>query len=98
MPSYVGEVWIDGVRGQTVFFDAADAVEASRCIAARGADLTRNPARRFEMRTTVKLAEASFVPEWIRRMFDGDRINVTEDRSVLHVALRRSSAPFPGAG
>lgn len=45
----------------------------------------------------LKLAEASFVPEWIRRMFDGDRINVTEDRSVLHVALRRSSAPFPGA-
>ena len=45
----------------------------------------------------LKLAEASFVPEWIRRMFDGDRINVTEDRSVLHVALRRSLAPFPGA-
>ena len=59
MPSYVGEVWIDGVRGQTVFFDAADAVEASRYIAARGADLTRNPARPFKMRTTVKQVEAA---------------------------------------
>ena len=56
MPSYVGEVWIDGVRGQTVFFDAVDDADASRYIAARGADLTRNPARRFEMRTTVKKA------------------------------------------
>ena len=59
MPSYAGEVWINGIRGQTVFFDAADAVEASRYIAARGADLTRNPARRFEMRTEVKKAEAA---------------------------------------
>lgn len=59
MSSYVGEVWINGVRGQTVFFDAADESEASRYIAARGADLTRNPARRFEMRTTVKKAEAA---------------------------------------
>ena len=59
MPSYVGEVWIYGVRGQTIFFDAVDDADARRYIAARGADLTRNPARRFEMRTTVKQAEAS---------------------------------------
>lgn len=59
MAKFVGEVWINGVRGQTVFFDAADDADASRYIAARGADLTRNPARRFEMRTTVKQAEAA---------------------------------------
>jgi glucose-6-phosphate isomerase len=45
----------------------------------------------------VKLAEEAFLPEWIGRMFAGDRINVTEDRAVLHVALRRSLAPFPDA-
>jgi glucose-6-phosphate isomerase len=45
----------------------------------------------------ARLAEAAGVEERIRRMFDGERINVTEDRSVLHVALRRSSAPFPNA-
>ena len=59
MPSYVGEVWINGICGQTVVFDAADDADASRYIAARGADLTRNPARPFEMRTTVKQAEAA---------------------------------------
>ena len=44
----------------------------------------------------VRLAEEAFVPEWISRMFAGDRINVSEGRPVLHVALRHSSAPFPG--
>ena len=45
----------------------------------------------------VNLAEEAFLPEWIGRMFAGDHINVTEDRAVLHVALRRSLAPFPDA-
>jgi glucose-6-phosphate isomerase len=36
----------------------------------------------------VKLAEACGLRERIDAMFRGDRINVTEDRSVLHVALR----------
>ena len=43
----------------------------------------------------VALANEAFVPEWIGRMFGGERINVSEGRSVLHVALRRSAAPFP---
>jgi len=45
----------------------------------------------------VRLAEEAFLPEWIGRMFAGDHINVTEDRAVLHAALRRSQAPFPDA-
>ena len=45
----------------------------------------------------VALASEAFVPEWIERMFGGERINVSEGRSVLHVALRRSAAPFPDA-
>jgi glucose-6-phosphate isomerase len=45
----------------------------------------------------VRLAEAADVPEKIQRMFAGERINITEDRSVLHVALRHFSAPFPSA-
>src|SRR5215212_9828008 len=36
----------------------------------------------------IELAEACGVRERIDAMFRGDRINVTEDRSVLHVALR----------
>jgi glucose-6-phosphate isomerase len=32
---------------------------------------------------------------WIQRMFDGDKINSTEDRAVLHIALRnRSNRPI----
>ena len=46
----------------------------------------------------VALASEAFVPEWIERMFGGERINVSEGRSVLHVALRRSAAPFPDGG
>jgi glucose-6-phosphate isomerase len=36
----------------------------------------------------VRLAEESGLGERIEAMFRGDRINVTEDRAVLHVALR----------
>ncbi|KAM7273884.1 hypothetical protein ACFE04_028548 [Oxalis oulophora] len=35
-----------------------------------------------------KLAEAAHLKEKITRMFNGDKINSTENRSVLHVALR----------
>jgi glucose-6-phosphate isomerase len=43
------------------------------------------------MRLLVGLAAAMDVPRWIERMFSGERINVTEDRAVLHVALRSGS-------
>ncbi|MBE2258689.1 MAG: glucose-6-phosphate isomerase [Rhodobacteraceae bacterium] len=39
----------------------------------------------------ARLAEAT------TRMFSGEKINVSEDRAVLHTALRRSGAPFPSA-
>ncbi len=60
-------------------------------------DFSKQRLTRETLGLLVQLAEASFLPEWIQRMFDGERINVTEDRSVLHVALRRSAAPFPSA-
>jgi glucose-6-phosphate isomerase len=40
------------------------------------------------MRLLVDLAEASGLRERIDAMFSGQRINVTENRAVLHVALR----------
>ncbi|MDR2787878.1 MAG: glucose-6-phosphate isomerase [Candidatus Accumulibacter sp.] len=60
-------------------------------------DFSKQRLTRETLDLLVELAEASSVPEGIRRMFDGDRINVSEDRSVLHTALRRSSGPFPSA-
>ena len=40
------------------------------------------------MRLLVELAEESGVPEHRDAMFRGEHINVSEDRAVLHVALR----------
>lgn len=39
----------------------------------------------------VELAEEMDVPQFIARMFRGDRINFTEDRPALHIALRNQS-------
>jgi glucose-6-phosphate isomerase len=40
------------------------------------------------VRLLVALAERAGVPDRIERMFRGEHINATEDRAVLHVALR----------
>ena len=37
------------------------------------------------------LAESAALKTWIARMFNGDRINNTENRAVLHTALRNQS-------
>src|SRR3569833_1568065 len=43
----------------------------------------------------VNLARQADLRGWIDRMFGGERINFTEDRAVLHVALRnRSNRPI----
>jgi len=40
------------------------------------------------------LARQSDIERWRERMFDGEKINITENRAVLHVALRnRSNRP-----
>jgi glucose-6-phosphate isomerase len=36
----------------------------------------------------IHLAETAALPQWIERMFSGAKINHTEDRAVLHCALR----------
>jgi glucose-6-phosphate isomerase len=41
------------------------------------------------------LARQEQLAERTSRMFAGERINISEGRSVLHVALRRSAGPFP---
>jgi glucose-6-phosphate isomerase len=51
-------------------------------------DYSKNRITEETIRLLVALAEESGLPERIEAMFRGDPINVTEDRSVLHVALR----------
>jgi glucose-6-phosphate isomerase len=52
-------------------------------------DYSKNRVTDRTLELLVQLAEQSGLRDRIDAMFRGDRINVSEDRSVLHVALRR---------
>ncbi len=54
-------------------------------------DYSKNRVTRNTLELLFELAEAADLDGWIRRMFSGDRINNTEGRAVLHVALRNRS-------
>lgn len=54
-------------------------------------DYSKNIINRKTLPLLLNLAETADVSGWIRRMFAGDRINTTENRAVLHVALRNCS-------
>jgi glucose-6-phosphate isomerase len=70
---------------------AEDATRGER-LAAEGAglylDYSKNRVTDETLGLLVQLAEESGLPERTEAMFRGDRINTTENRSVLHVALR----------
>ncbi|KAF6166629.1 hypothetical protein GIB67_005491 [Kingdonia uniflora] len=51
-------------------------------------DYSRNRARQDTMDKLFGLAEAAHLKEKINKMYNGEHINSTEDRPVLHVALR----------
>jgi glucose-6-phosphate isomerase len=54
-------------------------------------DYSKNRITDETMRLLVSLAEESDVAAWRERMFSGEKINNTENRAVLHVALRNRS-------
>jgi glucose-6-phosphate isomerase len=51
-------------------------------------DYSKNRITNETIRLLLELAEQSRLREHINAMFDGEKINVTEKRAVLHVALR----------
>jgi glucose-6-phosphate isomerase len=58
-------------------------------------DYSKNRITGETMRLLYELAEQAKLSEMIHAMFSGERINVTEDRAVLHTALRnRSNRPI----
>nr|ABH11436.1 cytosolic glucose-6-phosphate isomerase [Diacronema lutheri] len=58
-------------------------------------DFSKNIATDETMRLLRALAAEADVSGWTRRMFAGEKINNTEGRAVLHVALRnRASTPI----
>lgn len=52
-------------------------------------DYSKNIVTEETIQKLIALAKASHVEDWRKRMFDGDKINTTEKRAVLHTALRR---------
>jgi len=58
-------------------------------------DYSKNRITKETMEKLVALAESVNMSDWIERMFTGEAINNTEDRAVLHIALRnRSNTPI----
>jgi len=58
-------------------------------------DYSKNRITEQTMTLLLALAEQARLPEWIAAMFSGEKINNTEDRAVLHIALRnRSNRPI----
>jgi glucose-6-phosphate isomerase len=73
---------------------AQDASRAGR-MTLRAADIlvdySKNIVTDETLRLLIALAETVDLPGWVRRMFAGDHVNSTEQRAVLHVALRNLS-------
>lgn len=75
----------DATRGQRLTVEAAGWY----------LDYSKNRITDKTLRLLMALAKDRDLIEAIRRMFNGERINATEDRPVLHVALRnRSNSPI----
>lgn len=55
-------------------------------------DYSKNIITEKTMTLLVALAKKCKVPEMIEQMFTGERLNTTEDRAVLHIALRNRSS------
>ncbi len=73
---------------------AADLGRAARFTAEAAGwtlDYSKNLITPALMKKLLALAEASDLKKWINAMFDGEPINATENRSVLHTALRNQS-------
>jgi glucose-6-phosphate isomerase len=59
-------------------------------------DLSKNLLDDDAVAALVALARERGLPERIEAMFTGEHINTTEDRAVLHTALRRPAGAPPG--
>lgn len=58
-------------------------------------DFSKNRLTDQTLSLLLQLAREADVQGWAKKMFTGQKINITEDRAVLHVALRnRSNTPI----
>ena len=63
------------------------------CLEAAGLflDFSKNPVSDETLQLLIELANQSSLPDQVRAMFDGRRVNITENRPALHIALRNRS-------
>jgi glucose-6-phosphate isomerase len=54
-------------------------------------DFSKNRLTEQTLKLLLALAKEAKLKQWIERMFSGEKINLTEGRAVLHVALRNRS-------
>jgi len=54
-------------------------------------DYSKNRINEQTIKLLLELADQARVQNWVERMFNGDKINSTEQRSALHTALRNRS-------
>lgn len=88
----------DALRPDLRGWFAADPDRATRLTRTVGdlhVDLSKNLVTDETLALLVQLAEQVGLAERIQAMLSGERINVTEDRSVLHTALRRPAGAEP---
>src|SRR5438874_6445704 len=82
----------DSIRTLSLRRLFADDPERGKRLALDGAgfylDYSKNLVTDETLKLLVRLAEESDLRSRIEAMFRGDKINITENRSVLHVALR----------
>ncbi len=75
--------------------DPGRAERYSQSVAGLYVDYSKNLITDETLQLLTRLAEAMQLPRWIQRMYQGEHINNTEDRAVLHIALRnRSNRPI----
>lgn len=89
--AYLDEAMVASSKQTIKELFASDPMRAKRfSVEAAGwfLDYSKNRIDAKAMKALVKLAEASNLKAEIERMFTGEKINVTENRAVLHTALR----------
>ena len=76
--THLRELFADSARAGTFTLQAEDLL----------LDYSKNRVTAETMEKLAALAESADLKKWIEAMFTGEKINATEDRAVLHVALR----------
>src|SRR5690606_35811732 len=57
-------------------------------------DYSKQPVDETTTRLLLALAEQQKLADWLGRMVNGEKINFTENRAALHIALRANSPVF----